>query len=170
MNRWRRKVRYFYYRFRRLKGDPHRVALAVALGVFIGITPTIPFHLITILGLTTIFRLSRLAAVLGCTVISNPLTVAPTYYLCFKIGKLLLFPSESFSLPNTFQLQEILRLGWEVNLALQVGGVLLALPLTIIAYFLVLTSIRRYRARNQKKSNCAFCLSQSPVPPSGADA
>lgn len=165
---WRRKIRFFYLRFRRLKGNPRKIAWSMALGVFIGVTPTIPFHMITAIILSSLFRLSRVTAVMGCWV-SNPLTIPPFYYLSFKVGQLLLYQGEPFTFPATYNLPEILRLGWRINLALQLGGLVIALPFAIIAYFLTYWGIQRYRARNSRKPNRALHLSQSPVPPSGTE-
>lgn len=77
--RLRRKIRYCYWRLRRLKGDPGKIAWGMALGVFIGVTPTIPFHMISALALASILRVSRTAAVMGCWV-SNPITIPALYY------------------------------------------------------------------------------------------
>ncbi len=140
----RRKIRYFYMRFRQLKGDPQKIALGMALGVFIAFTPTIPFHMILTLALSHIFRISRVAALMGVW-ISNPLTIPPMYYFSFVIGKKLLYPHLDLSLPQTLDLRELLKLGWEINLSLQLGGLIMAVPAGIVAYFLTLWAIKRYR-------------------------
>ena len=38
--------KYYYLKFIRLKGDPRSLALGTAIGVFVGLTPTIPLHTI----------------------------------------------------------------------------------------------------------------------------
>lgn len=168
-SRWGRKLRYNYLRFRRLKGDPRKLAWGMALGVFIGVTPTIPLHMTLAFALASLFRLSRAAAVMGCWV-SNPLTIPLFYYLSFKVGQLLLFHGQPFVFPDTYSLHKLLYLGWQVNLALQVGGLVIALPPAIIAYLLTYRGIQRYRARNSRKVLRALRLSQNPVPPPGAEA
>jgi uncharacterized protein len=157
MLKLRRKIRYCSLRLRRLQGDPRKIAWGMALGVFIGVTPTIPFHMLSALALSHLFRLSRVAAVMGVW-ISNPVTVPPFYYFSFKIGKILLYPNHDLSLPPSFDLREILRLGWEVNLALQTGGVILALPFSVAAYFLTLWAINRYRYQKPAVNQRAFHL------------
>lgn len=139
------------------------------MGVFIGATPTIPFHMLIALALASVFRLSRVMAIMGCW-ISNPLTIPVFYYFGFKIGEWLLFPGQGVALPATFNLLEILRLGWRVNLALQMGGVIIALPIAVVAFFLTYWGILRYRARISRKPKSALRLTQSPVPPSGTEA
>ncbi len=161
----RRKIRYCYIRLRRLQGDPRKIALGMALGVFIGVTPTIPFHMILALALAHLFRISRVAAVMGVWV-SNPITIPPLYYFSFKLGKWLLYPNHIMSLPQSVDVRELLRLGWEINLALQVGGLILALPSGLAAYYLTLWAIRRYRDRNSSATNRALHLPQNSLPPS----
>lgn len=169
MTNLRRKIRYCYIRLRRLKGDPRKIAWGMALGVFIGVTPTIPFHMISALALAHLLRISRVAAVMGCWV-SNPITIPPFYYFSFKIGKWLLYPNLTLSLPQCFDTRELLRLGWEVNLALQTGGLILALPFGLAAYFLTLWAVNRYRSRKPDKPNRALHFPQNSLPPSQADA
>ena len=91
----RRTARYYYLRFIRLKGDPSVLARGVAVGTFIGITPTIPFHTVMALGLSFILRGSKVAALLATFLVSNPLTFFPQYYLSWQIGNWLL-PGKTF--------------------------------------------------------------------------
>jgi len=78
----------FIEKIKNLHGDPHFVAMGMAIGVFVGITPTIPFH--TILALTLAFALkaSKPAALLG-TLVCNPFAMVFIYYACYKTGNLL---------------------------------------------------------------------------------
>ena len=165
----RRKIRYCFIRLRRLKGDPKKIAWGMALGVFIGVTPTIPFHMISALALAHLLRISRVAAVMGCW-ISNPITVPPLYYFSFKLGQWLLYPNETLTLPQCVDAREFLHLGWQVNLALQTGGLILAVPPGLAAYFLTLWAIQRYRARKPSQSDRALRFPQNSLPPSRADA
>jgi uncharacterized protein (DUF2062 family) len=164
----RRRIRYIYLQLRRLPGDPRKIAAGVALGVFIGVTPTIPFHMISALALAHLCGISRVAAVMGCW-ISNPITIPPFYYFSFKIGQWLLYPDLTLTLPESVDLRELLRLGWEINLALQVGGVILAAPFGLAAYFLTLGAVQRYRRRTAR-GNRALSLAQDPLPPPRLDA
>jgi len=40
----RYNIRQYGQKIKQLQGDPHHVALGMAIGVFVGVTPTIPFH------------------------------------------------------------------------------------------------------------------------------
>src|SRR5210317_1471269 len=81
-----RAARYYYLRFIRLRGKPSELARGIAVGTFIGITPTIPFHTILALICASLLRSSKIAAVLATFVVSNPLTFFLQYYFSWKIG------------------------------------------------------------------------------------
>ena len=70
----REKIQHLITRFKQLNGDPHYVALGMAIGVFISVTPTIPFHTVIALALAFILRGSKAAAAIGVW-FSNPVTI-----------------------------------------------------------------------------------------------
>ena len=141
------KVKEFIETAKTLQGDPHYIALGMAIGVFIGVTPTFPFHTALALSLAFAFRASKPAAVLGVW-FGNPLTM-PFFYLgSYKIGMLILGNSVPFDIKYT-SIPELLNLGLDVTVALIVGGALLGLPPAAGAYFItrkIFTTIR-----NRKK-------------------
>ena len=75
----KKRIWTFYERFISLKGEPAQIAAGLAIGVFVGVTPTIPFHtgIIVLTGL--LFRQNITAGYLGAWIISNPLTVPLLY-------------------------------------------------------------------------------------------
>lgn len=145
----KRTLKYHWLKFRRLQGDPKKLALGAAIGVFVGITPTIPFHTFLILGLAPLMRASVLAAYMGIW-ISNPLTWVPQYLLAYEVGRYLLFRGEPLNIPAQTDLAAFLDLLWRGGLALQVGGVLIAVPPAIVSYFITLWSLKRYRQRRAR--------------------
>jgi hypothetical protein len=80
-----RFLRRYYLQWTRLEGDPGNLALGIALGVFAGVMPVIPFQTILALTLALVFRASKVAAALG-TWVSNPLTWTFLYYSSYKLG------------------------------------------------------------------------------------
>jgi uncharacterized protein (DUF2062 family) len=70
---------YFRDKFRAIfnvQDTPHRIALAFAFGVFMGISPFLGLHYIGGIFLAWLFRLNRLVAVIGISV-NNPWTIVP---------------------------------------------------------------------------------------------
>jgi len=66
-----------------MRGDPHNVSLGVAIGVFVSVTPSIPFHAFMAVSLAYLFRGNKLAASLGVWV-SNPLTIPFSIMVAIK--------------------------------------------------------------------------------------
>lgn len=147
----KRTIRYYWLKFRRLQGDPRKLAWGMALGVFIGVTPTIPFHTVMALALAPLLRVSPVTAYLGIWV-SNPLTIPPLYYAAYKVGQLLLHRDRPLVLPETLNFQAFLEHLWRGGLALQAGGVVIALPPAVLSYFITLWAIRRYRRGKARKA------------------
>jgi uncharacterized protein (DUF2062 family) len=69
----------------KLKESPHRIALAFAAGVFIGMSPLLGLH--TLLGFVVawIFRLNPFALLAG-VYITNPWTIVPIYTFSTYVG------------------------------------------------------------------------------------
>ena len=165
----RRVLRYHWLKFLRLQEDPRKLAWGMALGVFIGITPTIPFHMVGALTLAALFRISPVTAFIGIQ-IGNPLTVVPIYIAAYKVGQFLLHRGKPLMFPETFSFKAWISVLWQGGVALQVGGVILAIPPAIVAYFLTLWIVQRYHRRQAEKALSVLRLSQDPPQPSGPEA
>ena len=165
----RRSLRYYWLKFLRLQDDPKKLAWGMALGVFIGMTPTMPFHTLLALSLPPLLGISPVAAYLGIWVM-NPVTVAPIYVAAYKVGKFLLYRTGCLGFPENYDYASLLKVLWQGGLALQVGGLVIALPPAILSYFLTLWAVQRYRQRKAQKAASVFRLSQNHSEPSGPEA
>jgi len=148
MNKMQRTLRYYKLRFLRLKGDPRAIARGVALGTFIGITPTLPLHTIATLIIAPLIRANLIGAFLAGFAVCNPLTYFPQYYLSWLIGNALtpydltwerikaaldiLLSGAGYQV--TFN--AISRLGIDAVIVMCLGGFILATPFTVAAYLL----------------------------------
>ena len=128
--------REFLRQLRELRGKPHEIALGMAIGVFIGITPTIPLHTILAVSLALLVRGSKLAAALGVWV-SNPLSIPFFYYGSYRIGQLVL-GLPGINLPDDRSLLAMASLGGKIVGAMLLGGVILGIVPAIVAYVLTL--------------------------------
>ena len=101
--------RFVIYRVLHVDDTPHRLALGIALGIFIAWTPTIGFQMVLVLLLAPILRANGRVGI-PLVWISNPLTLALIYYPNYLLGRYMLGvfverPSLGF---NYQQLREIL--------------------------------------------------------------
>ena len=165
----RRLLRYHWLKFRRLQDDPRKIAGGMALGVFIAITPTIPFHMVGALALAALLRVSPVTAFLGIQ-ICNPLTIPAIYLAAYKVGQFLLYRGKPLVFPETFSFKAWIAVLWQGGVALQVGGVILAIPPAIAAYFLTLWIVQRHHRRKMEKALRVLRLSENPPQPSGPEA
>jgi len=72
----------------RVDETPHRLALAFAVGVFVGFSPLIGFHTLLALGAAWMFRLNRLVTISGAFV-NNPWSMIPLYTFSTWIGTIM---------------------------------------------------------------------------------
>jgi uncharacterized protein (DUF2062 family) len=168
---FRRTIRYYWLKFKRLQDSPQKLAWGMALGVFIGVTPTVPFHTVMVLFLAPLLRLSPVTALMGICVM-NPVTMAPMYYGAYKVGKLIVFRQTPLNFPETLDFHALFDVLWRGGLALQLGGVIIALPPAIISYFLTLWVVKRLRrAKNKmRESERVPPVSQNPSSAPGPEA
>ena len=158
-----RAAKYYYLKFLRLQGDPHSLALGVAIGLFVGITPTIPLHTALIILLVWLLQGNFLAALIAATAISNPLTWLPQYYFSWRLGNWLLPGHLSWQriqellglLTSGASFKESLASLWQMGLnavaVMLLGGVLLALPVACAGYILSFKFFRALRNKRQGK-------------------
>ena len=157
-SRYRKRLYdFFVLRVLGLNDTPHRIALGVAVGMFVAWTPTIPFQMILTLALSALLGANKLV---GQPVvwITNPVTAIPLYWFNFVVGcslvptdcstsKFLSVFREVFACQEGFW--ETVRLSWHASLQffwpLWAGSLFVGLALGLISYFLCLVAVRRYK-------------------------
>lgn len=159
-----RTGKYYFLKLLRLRGTPHSIAMGAAIGVFIGLTPTIPFHTILILALTILSRTSFIAGLITSVLVCNPLTYIPIYYFSLLIGNLVTPFTVNWEKLKTvldvvlsdasleMRIKPLLSLGYEAATVMLVGGTVLALPFGIASYYIchfLVISFRRKRRQKQ---------------------
>jgi len=145
--RWCIKLRQLVARLKELEGDPHHIAMGMAIGVFISVTPTIPFHTILAVAMAFVLRGSKIAAAIGVW-FSNPVTV-PFFYLgSYKVGTILLCRSSTFN-PEYESITELLNLGIVVTGAMIVGGAILGFLPGVAVYFITRRVVTAVRSRDK---------------------
>ncbi len=139
-------------RIKKLKGDPHYIALGMAAGVFIAATPTFPLQTFFAIGLAFILKASKTAAAIG-SLFSNPLTIPFIYWGSYKIGYLF---SKNITALNIKKINfaEMLNYGADIAVAMFAGGAILGIIPAFIAYFItkkIFIKIRNRQLIREKK-------------------
>lgn len=138
------------------------MAMSTAIGVFVGMTPTMPFHTIFILGLALMTGASTVFAILVSWIVCNPLTCIPIYYSSMVVGNFVtpgepsfvrayeLLDSMAFSQDIFSFLGEIAKLGVETITVMVIGGVVQAVPLAVASYYLSLYLFKHLRQTKKR--------------------
>lgn len=143
---WKRRARYIYLRFIRLRGQPKELARGLAAGVFAGMFPL--FGLQTIIGIAIALRIkgNPLLAAAG-TWISNPLTYLPIYAFNYQVGCWILGRPMVNPFTDVESLRSWVETGTDVGIALMLGSFTMGLLFGILSYFIGLPLIRRTQQR-----------------------
>ncbi len=139
--------RKFIERVKTLRGDPQYVAMGMALGVFVSVTPTIPFHTIIAIALAFVLRGSKPAAAVGVW-FSNPITIPVFYIASYKTGMFMLGKSIPRDI-NYESIRELMTLGLDVTVATIAGGAILGIVPGIAAYFITRKIFTKIRSRKK---------------------
>lgn len=150
--RWKRGIRLLYLRLLRLKGQPGEVAGGMAIGVFIGMTPTVPLHTVLAVLIAFLLRKSKLAAALGVW-ICNPLLLPFVYFLDYEVGRIITGTTPPSFTVSDFSIHNLIELGWDISYPLFVGGLVMGLVLAIPSYFVTKRIIMLYRERRRRRSD-----------------
>ncbi|MCK4501433.1 MAG: DUF2062 domain-containing protein [Desulfuromonadales bacterium] len=126
-------------RLARLQNEPDAVARGMALGLFIGFSPTFGCQMLLALFFAFLFRQNKIAAFVGVWV-TNPLTAPLIYGLEYQVGRLLLglppLDTANFSYRS---------LGTIVGAPLLVGSLALGIPVAIIGYSITVRMVPSLR-------------------------
>lgn len=143
---FKRALKYNYLRIMRLKASTHAIALGLALGIFVGFLPIIPFQTVVALAFAFVFRASKIPAAVG-TWVSNPVNLIPFYTMLYYVGRWLL-PMEAPNLDfHHLELKSMIEQGWGLVVVMFAGGVLLGIPGACITYIVTFRSVNSYRQK-----------------------
>ncbi len=143
-------MRLLYLRLMRLKGQPKEVAGGMAIGVFVGMTPTVPLHTILAVLIALILKRSKLAAALGVWV-ANPFMLPFIYFLDYKVGQLLTGADAPSLAISNFSIANLIDLGWSISFPLFFGGVVTGILCAIPSYYITKRLILLYQARRRQR-------------------
>lgn len=159
-----------------LDEEPPRIAMGMATGVFIGVTPLYGLHTVLALLVASLFRLNKAATVTGAW-FNLPWFAPFVYAFCHKLGQAVLLGEFSLAwfTPNAIaytaraylsaspaeHLGSFWRMLWDMMFAaspaLFVGTTIVGLVVAVPTYFLTLQTVReirrlRGRARPARKT------------------
>jgi hypothetical protein len=135
---------------------PHRLALGIAIGVFITFTPTVGFQMALVVFLAWLLRANKIVG-LPIVWLTNPVTIVPIYYTCYRVGRFVLQqppvgfgwwselsrPPKGWLPAAAFYSRRFTEIAWP----LWMGSLLVGLLLGYLAYYASYHAICAYRMK-----------------------
>ncbi len=146
-------IRRLYERFIRIRGEPREVALGFALGIFVGMTPTVGVQTPIAIFFAALFKWSKLASAIGVW-ISNPVTVPIIYSVSYLAGAKILGLDPVFNMPLSptwSTLKAMLQKAPQAFGAMTVGGMIIGIPIALISYYLAYVALEKYQKDVKEK-------------------
>jgi uncharacterized protein len=126
-------------KLKNIKADPVKICYGFAFGVFMSTTPLIGFKWLVALPIVMLTKWNKMACLIGILQV-NYVTGPLFYALAYFVGKGVCGYSSTFELPKTMSFSAVMDIFFgnaDVLISLLTGGLILSVPLTIGAYYLV---------------------------------
>ncbi len=146
-SRLRKFLKEIYERLINIRGEPREIALGFALGIFIGMSPTMGIQIVIAVFFASILKWNKISAAIG-VLITNPLTAPIAYSITYFVGAKILGLKKTDILPDDLggaSIFQLLSKTHEIIWAMFIGGAVIGLPLAILAYYLSYSAVRKYQ-------------------------
>ncbi len=152
---WKRRWRYYYWKFIRLRSTPNAMARGLAIGVFVGMFPMFGLQTLVAVGFATVARGNKWLAAIG-TWISNPITDIPIVLLNLQVGRWLLQSHSAGNISLLSSWQDFAALGSELITVLLTGCLVTGSISAIIVYVVSIRAFQRILTRHYDRRGMAF--------------
>ena len=153
MFKLKERARKAYHDFLRIHDAPREVALGLALGIIIGISPIFGVQIISAILIASLLRWNTVAAGLG-TLITNPLTTPFIYGLTYYVGSRVINVRLDLPKISEWTFKDVLQMMEktpEILWALLIGGLIIGLPVAIAGYFAAYSAVEQYQTKLKAK-------------------
>jgi uncharacterized protein (TIGR03546 family) len=130
----------WYAQVAEIKTQPHEIAFGLALGLFLGIIPTLGIHILLALLIIAIFRVNKVALFIGLALM-NPLVTPLIYSLSLKIGGIILNTQQievSFNLITWTYIKHYIK-------PFLLGNIILAVVVGLVSYCVTYFLVKYYK-------------------------
>jgi len=166
---WRRLKYFVVFRILHADDTPRRIALGVAIGLFVGWTPTVGIQMVIALALATLLKANKIIPV-ALVWITNPVTMLPIFYINWVVGRFLMPGSDDLRLneayirlrvivehaPGLVQImtdpgtwRQLLTIFLEMGIELWIGSFAIGILLAVSGYFTTLHAVMYLRERRR---------------------
>lgn len=179
---WRQVKGFVKLRILHVTDTPHKIAMGVAIGLFIAWTPALGIHMILVLALCALLRANKLAG-LASVWVCNPLTFIVIYLPSLLVGKAVVglwkgsmsadsimkeaevFCNQMSSVGSIFTnfhrmefWRELFDILVKIGLELWIGCLIVGLIVAVAGYFLTHGFVVWHRRRNPRRRYSKFLI------------
>jgi len=147
--------------------SPHRIALGMGVGLFIGFLPIMGIQMMTVLLLSLVFRRLNKIAALGGVQVTNYFTAIPLYSFVYWVGTLIYkgdrapgyaqmksAVSRIMSMGSwAEQSRAVVAMGMDMAAPLFIGGTVVGLIAGVLAYGLTKRLVLNFRRIKNRRSS-----------------
>lgn len=146
----KKKLGEYYDELMNMPGKIDDVAYGFAIGFMVGMVPWYGLQTAITVAFTRLFKKSMAAGVLG-SIVSNPFTALPLFFVQYRIGRIIL-GTPKMKLPDNFAfdlelLHTLYVMGEDALYPILVGSVIVGIIGSVLSFFLVRRSLIAYRKR-----------------------
>ncbi|HUW56274.1 MAG TPA: DUF2062 domain-containing protein [Planctomycetota bacterium] len=168
----RDKIKGFVVWLMMLNDTPHSIAMGVAVGLFVALTPTMGIQMLFVAFVSLFIRCNRTAG-MSIVWVTNPLTSVPIFFGNYVIGTWLLrmtplsWPSfwqrfrDAFAYDRWYErliamFRALGRLSLDLAGPLWLGSIVVAAAVSVPAYFVVRRAVVAHRRAHQRRLEAAL--------------
>ena len=134
-----RSLKENFARFLGMKGEPSKIALSVAVGLFVGLI--VPMGLQTFITVPICILLDcNIVIAITATLISNPFTIIPIYILAVRIGEFIspfsISPASINAVIIHPTFDNLIQMGTEGLILILLGTFIMGTIISVAGYFL----------------------------------
>ena len=140
-------IRKTYERFLKIRGTPREIALGFALGLFVGMSPTMGFQMAIAVFVAALFKWNKISSA-AAVWITNPITAPIIYGVTYFVGASIIGMPNINLRPQDLSVTSFITFFKQTPLifwAMTLGGVVIGVPLALAGYFVVYSAVDKYQ-------------------------
>ena len=148
----RQRIRETWRNLSLLDARPDQIAAGFSIGIVAGLLPLNPSPIIVATVAAWLLKRNIIAAVAGATLAILYIPLLPLIWLAeYRLGAFILQVQHPLTFVHAL-LWDVLEKGWDVYAAMLVGSIVIAIPVTLLTYFVIKRLAERWaRKKNESK-------------------
>jgi uncharacterized protein len=144
-------IKTIYTKIVTMRGTPEEIARGFALGVFIGMTPTLGFQTAIAAFIATLLKQNIIATALSVW-ITNAFTFIPIYTFNYSVGRFLLNRTTTPLITSTTftSMKSLFNMGWGFFYTLWFGSIAVGIISSFATYYISVPLIRKWQIKKEQ--------------------